>query len=186
MRAAILMKRKKWVLLALLLVGGLGVCLTTPYNSHWETTARRQSLIKLAGMLYTYEERFHKSPTSWADLCHRLPEYSLVEKQSVFWPRWAYQFCGECPGEWDPDNADESPMGIYEFKPSEHSLMMAVECAAVARAGQPRLGIAGDDFEPYEFRDGAWRRLIPFSVHSRLSSEAAPLSEEVSGLPPVR
>lgn len=167
MRAAFLMTRKKWMLTALLLVGGLAVCLTAPHGSHWETTARRHSLIKLAGMLHTYEQRFNKPPASWAELCRRLPEYSPAEKQSIFWPRWASKFCGECPREWDPGNADESHLGIYEFKPSAHALMMAAECAAVARAGQPRLGIAWDDLEPYEFRDGAWRRMLPFSVHSQ-------------------
>lgn len=186
MRAAFLMTRKKWVLLSLLLLGGLAVSLTTPYNSHWETTARRHTLIKLAGMLYTYEERFNKSPTSWADLCRRLPEYSVAAKQSVFWPRWAFKYCGECPREWSPDNADDSLTGIYEFKPSEHALLMAMERPVVARAGQPRLGIAGDDFEPYEFRDGAWRRMIPFSVHPRLSGESTQMTGTASDLPAAR
>ncbi len=183
MRAAFLMTRKKWVLLALLLLGGLAVSLTTPYNSNWETTARRHTLIKLAGMLYTYEERFNKSPTSWADLCRRLPEYSVAAKQSVFWPRWAFKYCGECPREWSPDNAADSLTGIYEFKPPEHALLMAMERLAVARAGRPRLGIAGDDFEPYEFRDSAWRRMIPFSVHPRLSGESTQMSGAASDLP---
>lgn len=186
MRAAFLMTRKKWVLLSLLLLGGLAVSLTAPYNSHWETTARLQSLNKLARMLYTYEERFNQSPTSWADLCRRLPEYSLAEKQSVFWPRWAYKFCGECPREWSPENADDSLTGIYEFMPAEQAMLVAVERPAVARAGQSRLGIDWGDFEPYEFRDGTWRRLNPFSVHPRLSGESTQMTGTASAAPAVR
>jgi hypothetical protein len=121
------MNRKKIILLILLLLGVLLVVYSEPYNNHWESTARRHTVSKLARMLHTYKERFHEDPASWAELCRRLPEYSWVEKQSLLWPRWASRYCGQCPREWNPDNAEDSRMSLYELMPTEDAGLLAVE-----------------------------------------------------------